>query len=576
MIDRRIRLVSGRYLTLALAIGLAGVMHIAPAPAAEAPAAAPGISMPGPVVTLRHGGALPVPTRVGVGRKAVIQRESLVTPANITVTYTGFTVAAQTAFEAAVSIWEQILWSPQQIRVSAQFVALDDGVLGKAGAKSVWRDFAGAPLQGTWYADAMADALGGFDRDPGASDITASFNSAYPSWYFGTDGNPPAGKADFVSVVLHELGHGLGFFGSMAVSANTGSGSWGLGAVGGPVYPVAYDRFTQTGTGTQLLDQVSFPNPSVALGNALQSNNLYFDWRNASRQAGGYPGARLDAPAPWAPGSSYSHLDENTYPAGNANSLMTPSLSTGEAVHDPGPITRGIFRDMGWTVNDLAAFRRPPPPDLTNNGTTDLAIFRPSNGIWYVQSPATAVPWGVSTDIPVPSDYDGNGATDIAVFRPTPGSWFVRGVASTGWGTSGDIPVPSDYDGNGATDIAVYRPSSGIWYVKTTPAVSTPWGTTGDIPVPADYDGDGDADLAVFRPSTGVWYVNTPVPTSTPFGTTGDIPVPGDYDGDGDTDIAVWRPGSGIWFVLGGASIGWGVAGDRPLALPEAIARVFF
>jgi hypothetical protein len=60
---------------------------------------------------------------------------------------------------------------------------------------------------------------------------------------------------------------------------------------------------------------------------------------------------RMYAPLSWDQGSSYSHLDENTYPNGDPNSLMTPGINNGEAVHDPGPIARGMFTDMGWTTS---------------------------------------------------------------------------------------------------------------------------------------------------------------------------------------------------------------------------------
>jgi hypothetical protein len=33
--------------------------------------------------------------------------------------------------------------------------------------------------------------------------------------------------------------------------------------------------------------------------------------------------------------------------------------------------------------------------------------------------------WGAATDLPVPADYDGDGRTDIAVWRPSSGNWFV-------------------------------------------------------------------------------------------------------------------------------------------------------
>jgi hypothetical protein len=41
-------------------------------------------------------------------------------------------------------------------------------------------------------------------------------------------------------------------------------------------------------------------------------------------------------------------LDENTYPPGNPNALMTPGVSSAEAIHNPGPITGEIFTDSGW------------------------------------------------------------------------------------------------------------------------------------------------------------------------------------------------------------------------------------
>jgi hypothetical protein len=45
-------------------------------------------------------------------------------------------------------------------------------------------------------------------------------------------------------------------------------------------------------------------------------------------------------------------------------------------------------------------------------------------------------------DIPLPGDYDGDGETDVAVFRPSTGTWFVNGGTAVAWGTSGDVPLP--------------------------------------------------------------------------------------------------------------------------------------
>ena len=40
------------------------------------------------------------------------------------------------------------------------------------------------------------------------------------SWYFGLDGNPTGADPDFVTTVLHELAHGLGF--STLINLQTG------------------------------------------------------------------------------------------------------------------------------------------------------------------------------------------------------------------------------------------------------------------------------------------------------------------------------------------------------------------
>ncbi|HEX9658206.1 MAG TPA: hypothetical protein VGB89_14980, partial [Bacteroidota bacterium] len=188
--------------------------------------------------------------------------------ATFIVQYNGFSAPAQAAFQFAVDIWSQLVVSSVPIRVKANWVPLGPGVLGSAGANGLVRDFAGAPQPGTWYPMGLAEKLaGGAINHPDSADINANFSSAFSNWYFGTDGNPGSGQFDFVSVVLHELGHGLGFFGSMTVSS--GQGSWGLGSG----FPFIYDRFAQNGSGQSLLNTSLFPNPSVALGNQLQGGN---------------------------------------------------------------------------------------------------------------------------------------------------------------------------------------------------------------------------------------------------------------------------------------------------------------
>ena len=159
-------------------------------------------------------------------------------------------------------------------------------------------------------------------------------------------------------------------------------------------------------------------------------------------------------------------------------------------------------------------------------------------------------------------DYNGDGRSDLAVWRPSTGVWWVHGVETAQWGLPGDVPVPADYNGDGRSDLAVWRPSTGVWWVHGVETAQ--WGLPGDVPVAGDFNGDGRADLAVWRPSTGTWWVRGI--ETVQWGLPGDVPVAGDFNGDGRADLAVWRPSTGTWWVRGIETVQWGLPGDVPVA----------
>lgn len=123
------------------------------------------------------------------------------------------------AFQRAAEIWAARLDSNVPIRIRAQFTALGAGVLGSAGPISVSRDFANAPLPGTWYHIALANKLAGVDLNPANDDINANFSTNF-NFYLGLDNNHGT-QPDLVTVLLHEFAHGLGF--SQLANLNSGA-----------------------------------------------------------------------------------------------------------------------------------------------------------------------------------------------------------------------------------------------------------------------------------------------------------------------------------------------------------------
>jgi hypothetical protein len=279
-----------------------------------------------------------------------------------------WTEAGKAAFEAAVQIWERTLESAVPIEVQATATTFGDpNILGGAGP----HDFLRNDMRTTTFTDdvfepvALSNARRGVDGLPGEPDIVADFNPAMSGLYFGLDGNPPADQVDFRTVVLHEIGHGLGLVGTASVDSN------GVATVGdrsvnedsGVRSGVSFDAFTyattaaQAGNGGKRI--LSMADGSAELNSALTGNQLYWAGQLARTAAGGNK-VRLYAPESFFEGTSYGHLDEASYPGEDPNGLMTPFIENGEAFSDVGQIAMGMLADMGYPMPALRGSRYTP------------------------------------------------------------------------------------------------------------------------------------------------------------------------------------------------------------------------
>ncbi|NNE05619.1 MAG: hypothetical protein HKN15_07855 [Xanthomonadales bacterium] len=207
-------------------------------------------------------------------------------------------------FEAAADVWGDILQSNQTITVNAKFDELtcgeNSGTLGSAGATSSATSFTGGE-NGVSYVVALAESLGNANFNGSSAEINATFNSLVDSdanclggggFYYGLDGNPPAGTSNLFTTVLHELGHGLGF-NSLTDVAPDGSGGF-LGAGG---FPDTFSRNLLDLDSGKTWDQM---NNAERKASALNEPSLVWNGANATadraNHLGGSPELVINAP----------------------------------------------------------------------------------------------------------------------------------------------------------------------------------------------------------------------------------------------------------------------------------------
>lgn len=240
------------------------------------------------------------------------------------------------ALEYAVNLWANELDGDVSITIDIAFDPLGGGaesaVLGQSGPNQVFGNFANAPASDTWFVVAEASVLAGQDLSPGEAHFSAVYNSDVDGdtvlgtthWYYGTDG-AAGSDIDFVTVILHELAHGLGFLD--LIDSDTGSFFYD--------YPDIFSaQLTQPGVG----DLVGMDDAGRKA--AVVSDNLYWKGAAVVAEVGGQ--RKMYAPTTYQPGSSVSHWNPGT-----PSLLMEPSY-TG-VIHTI-DLTKQAFMDIHWPM----------------------------------------------------------------------------------------------------------------------------------------------------------------------------------------------------------------------------------
>ena len=244
------------------------------------------------------------------------------------------------------------------------------------------------------------------------------------------------------------------------------------------------------------------------------------------------------------------------------------------------PTTEGLF-SLGLSVNRL---RYSSNFDSHVSETNSMAVYRPSEGIWYVMPTYSALtpayyqfglPNAPNADQPIPADFDGDGLTDLAVTRNAGGYkyWYISNRfnsaqdATVQWGLASDKALTGDFDRDGRADPVAVRNNGQnlVWYILQSRQLNYRYftfGLSGDKPVIGDFDGDGATDVAVTRQVNGeiFWHMlksgfnSNPNATYSEYavmqhGAGSDQPVTEDFDGDGKTDTGVFRHVSGTWII---------------------------
>jgi len=257
------------------------------------------------------------------------------------ISYRNIPDSMQPAIQMACNTWAGLIDSDIQINVSVTGKKLSRTVGAYAQAGLMLHDFEGAPKKGTIYPVALAEKLAHKELNkPTDADIKISIN-LNAEWYLPTDGNCPENKNDLSTIVLHEMGHGLGLNSSILVKqkphpSELRKGEW-MGTAEFEDYPTVLDSYIKQYNGNYITEI----NEGFDLYHALLDSIVFESPLLLYLNGDAIP---LYAPVPYDEGSSTVHPD---YPT-DSTFLMSYFFRSGTVIRKPSEPTLAMLYSMGW------------------------------------------------------------------------------------------------------------------------------------------------------------------------------------------------------------------------------------
>jgi len=227
--------------------------------------------------------------------------------------------------EYSLELWGEQLAGTVSLNISVDFSPLGEGVIGMSYFPTCYLN----SETNTYYPSGLWNQMVGYPAHPGR-DITLVMNSDF-SFYYGLDG--AGSRIDYVTIMLHEAAHGLGF-GSQCHT----NGSYFY------AYPVIYDRMLCQGLNGPCMTELT-QSERAAL---IISSNLYAGPPGSNLLAANN-GVRVKmyAPTTYRPGSTAHHWDSNV----NFPTFMKYAYDS--PLHTFNTRKIGLFLDLAWTLPEI-------------------------------------------------------------------------------------------------------------------------------------------------------------------------------------------------------------------------------